>query len=100
MSKIQKIEGRDNVGRDTGSDDDDNGSGYCDADDNVEFGSKIRGQLGIELLSDIERSCLKQVDNKRMILGLTVEATLVCILLYSFHLCSPFTEFHLHVFLS
>jgi hypothetical protein len=74
-SKIQKTERRDNVGGADVDDDHDGGD-----DDHVDLGSKIRGQLGIELLADVERSCLKEVNNKRIILGLTVEVTLVCII--------------------
>ncbi|XP_064644008.1 uncharacterized protein LOC135497915 isoform X2 [Lineus longissimus] len=93
ISKVQRTEGRDNVGGanaaaaadddeyDDDIDNDEDGdtgdrnpSDIID-DDRVEFSSRLRGQLGIELLADIDRSCLKEVNNKRMILGLTVEAT-------------------------
>ncbi|XP_064650170.1 uncharacterized protein LOC135501789 [Lineus longissimus] len=74
--KKQKIEGRGYAGGATGSDD--FGDSPDDiSDDGVDFSSRLRGQLGIELLADIECSCLNEVDNRRMILGLTVEATLV-----------------------
>ncbi|XP_064630448.1 uncharacterized protein LOC135503560 isoform X1 [Lineus longissimus] len=81
--KIRKMDGGDEVATTDIGDlhvdagDDFHDEGDDDMDDDVEFGSKLRGQLGIELLADIERSCLIKVDNKPMILGLTVEATLV-----------------------
>jgi hypothetical protein len=79
-AKILITETRIDVADCRNEDDDGDDDIDYDDDDAVSLPPKLKGQHGIQLLADLDRSCLKEVDGKRMILGLIVQATFVCII--------------------